>query len=885
MLSDDIRQGFLDYFRSRGHKIVPSSSLVPHNDPTLLLTTAGMVQFKPYFLGLETPPNPRLASCQKCFRTTDIDSVGDSKHLTFFEMLGNFSVGDYFKREAVSWGWEYVTDNLKLAKGRLWATVYKDDDEAFGYWRRVGLPESRIVRLGEKDNFWGPAGDSGPCGPCSEIHFDFGEGAGCGKLDCNPGCACGRFIEIWNLVFTEYNQDREGRRTPLPKPNIDTGMGLERVTAVVGGKDTVYKTDFFVPLLEKAASLAGKKYGRDEFVDQAVRVVAEHSRGVTFLIADGVLPSNEGRGYVLRRVLRRASLFGRKIGLNEPFLGDIAEVVISNMGHIYPELVTNHGFVKEVIRAEEERFFATLESGLGLIEKLAIEAINGGQKSIPGADVFRLYDTFGFPVELTQDVAREKGLAIDLDGFEKEMEKQRERARTSRQMASVQCNDNSNGQAQFVVADEPFIGYDSLKRETEIVWLEAEGAPVKEAGKGQKVAVILRETPFYAEMGGQVGDTGDLVTPSGRIVVINTVRDARGYIVHQGKVVEGTILPGKVEARVDIVRRLDTARNHTATHLLQVALKKVVGKHVAQKGSLVSPERLRFDFTQLSPLSREQLFKIQRLVNEAIRRNLTVRPRVVPYSQAVAEGAIALFEEKYGETVRSVRIGEPPMSHELCGGTHVTATGDIGLFIITSEASVGAGVRRIEGVTGRGAEALIEERLAVLDSLARELKAPLNEVASKVATLQEQLAEERRWRQQLQRKQLASQVPQVINRVKVENGIPFVAWRADEVESVEALREFGDMIRDMLGQNEQYHGGTIVLGSIINDKPFFVSMVTSEFVARGMNAGEIVRQVAMVTGGSGGGKPDVAQAGGKDKDKLDEALKTVEEIIRNTKLK
>ncbi|MCX8125961.1 MAG: alanine--tRNA ligase, partial [Dehalococcoidia bacterium] len=833
MLSDEIRRGFLEYFRARGHRIVPSSSLVPHNDPTLLLTTAGMVQFKPYFLGLETPPSPRLASCQKCFRTTDIDSVGDSKHLTFFEMLGNFSIGDYFKQEAISWAWEYVTRELKLPEKRLWATVYRDDDEAYGYWRKIGLPEGKVVRLGEKDNFWGPAGDSGPCGPCSEVHFDFGESSGCGRPDCNPGCDCGRFVEIWNLVFTEYNQDRGGRRARLPRPNIDTGMGLERVVAVVGGHDTVYKTDLFVPLLNKVAGLAGRRYSEDGQFDRALRVVVEHGRGITFLIADGVLPSNEGRGYVLRRVLRRASLFGRKVGLTGPFLGDVADVVIDSMGHVYPELPANRKLIKEVILAEEERFNSTLESGLTLLEKLTSEALSSGKKSIAGVDVFRLYDTFGFPVELTQEVAREKGLALDLDGFEREMEKQRERARASRQVSSVECGILSQEPARLPVSDEPFVGYDCLTKKTEIVWLEVRGVTVSEAAEGSEVRAVLRETPFYAEMGGQVGDSGELVTPSGRMVVFNTVRDPRGYIVHHGRVVSGVVSRGEVEARVDTVRRLDTARNHTATHLLQAALRKVVGKHVSQKGSLVSPERLRFDFTQLSPLNREQLLSVQRQVNETIRQNLPVRPVVLSYSQAVAEGAIALFDEKYGETVRAVRIGEPPVSYELCGGTHVTATGGIGLFIITGESSVGAGVRRIEAVTGRGAELFLEEQLAVVDSLTRELKSPANELVSKVASLEEQLADERRRRQQLQRKLLAHQLPEVVSKLKVENGIPYLAWRADELESAEVLREFGDMIRARLLQDDRYRGGVVLLGSVIGDRPFFVVMVTSGLVARG----------------------------------------------------
>jgi alanyl-tRNA synthetase len=877
MLSDDIRKGFLDFFESRGHKIVSSSSLVPHNDPTLLLTTAGMVQFKPYYLGLEIPPNPRLASCQKCFRTTDIDSVGDSKHLTFFEMLGNFSIGDYFKKESIAWAWEYVTVNLKLPKERLWATVFREDDEAYGYWKKIGVPESRISRLGEKDNFWGPAGDSGPCGPCSEVHYDFGKDTGCRKPDCNPGCSCGRFIEIWNLVFTEFNQDREGRRTPLPKPNIDTGMGLERVVAVAGGKDTVYKTDFFMPLIDRAGAMAKKKYGNDEAADQAMRVVAEHGRSITFLIADGVLPSNEGRGYVLRRVLRRASLFGRKLGLSQPFLGELAEVVVGKLGHIYPELAANKPFVKDVIRLEEERFIATLESGLELLEKLSSDATRRGSKTLAGSDVFRLYDTFGFPVEITKEVAGERGLAIDMEGFEVEMEKQRERARAGRQTASVSC-DNGNGQAGFKVADEPFVGYDCLSRKTEIAWMQVDGKAADEANAGQKAEIILNETPFYAEMGGQVGDTGELVQPAGRVTVTNTVKDPRGYIVHQGKVTEGRITAGQIEARVDIARRLDTARNHTATHLLQAALKIVAGKHVSQKGSLVTPERLRFDFSQLTPLTKEQLSAIQREVNENIRRNLPVKPRLVPYKQAVADGAVAVFEEKYGDTVREIRIGEPPCSHELCGGTHVTATGDIGFLIITTETSVGAGLRRIEAVTGRGAEALIESRMAVIDGLAAELKTSPDDVASKVTAVMEELNTQRKRSQQMERQSLLGQADDLAGRAQKVNGVNTLVARL-EVSSVEALREMGDWLRDRL------KSAVIVLGTVQNDRPNFVAMVTPDLVARGLSAGDIIKQVAKVAGGGGGGKPDVAQAGGKDKAKLDEALGVVKEIIANAKLK
>ncbi|MEJ2739653.1 MAG: alanine--tRNA ligase, partial [Dehalococcoidia bacterium] len=508
MTSDEIRQLFLDFFQKKQHTILPSSSLIPHDDPTLLLTTAGMVQIKPYFLGVEVPPNLRLASCQKCFRTTDIDSVGDPKHLTFFEMLGNFSVGDYFKEEAIKWAWEFVIQYLKLPPERLWITVYLDDDEAYDIWVKNGIPENKITRLGEKDNFWGPAGDSGPCGPCSEIHYDFGEHAGCGRPECNPGCECGRFSEIWNLVFTQYNQDRNGNRTPLPKPNIDTGMGLERTAALMQGVTSVYETDLFIPIRKIIGDLSGKYYGNNENDDRSIRILAEHSRGVTFLITDGVLPSNEGRGYVLRRLLRKASFFGRKLGIDEPFVSRIADVVVRNMGHIYPELVANRDFVREIIMAEEEKFISTLDAGINLVEKAISEVTRSGEKVISGKEVFRLYDTYGFPPELTGEIAGENGLSIDLDGFEVEMENQRTRARAGHKFISGDVS------SDIVVHDTIFRGYSEVQINATVkLILDSESnMPVERAREGNNVAIVLDETPFYGEMGGQKGDSGKLIT-------------------------------------------------------------------------------------------------------------------------------------------------------------------------------------------------------------------------------------------------------------------------------------------------------------------------------------------------------------------------------------
>jgi len=872
---DDIRQAFLSFFESKGHTVVPSSSLIPHGDPTLLLTTAGMVQIKPYFLGLSVPPNSRLASCQKCFRTTDIDSVGDSKHLTFFEMLGNFSVGDYFKKEAITWAWEFVTEHLKLPTERLWATIYLDDDEAFEYWWRVGISEAKILRFGEKDNFWGPAGDSGPCGPCSEIHYDFGSEVGCGKPDCKPGCDCGRFSEIWNLVFTQYNQDRDGERTPLPKPNIDTGMGLERTAAVMQGKPFVYDTDLFRALIDLMAQQAKKKYGSNETDDRAIRIIAEHSRGITFLIADGVLPSNEGRGYVLRRILRRASLFGRRLGLHRPFLGEISQVVIDKMGHIYPELANNRDFIRQMVKAEEDRFANMLDTGLNLVERLIEQAVAQGRSQLTGSDTFTLYDTYGFPKELTAEIAKERGLSVDFEGFEAEMACQRERARVARKGVTITAP-MATAEAQVLapnIVTVGFVGYETTKSQTKVIGLKVDNKSVEVVSEGQEVGVLLDKTPFYAEMGGQVGDTGEIIGSQGKVVVTNTI----GNYVHVGKVLTGEICVGEeVTAQVDTDRRLDIARNHTATHLLQATLRQTLGPQIYQKGSWVGPERFRFDYPSLIPILKEQLKAIQHFVNEKIRENLPVRTKFISYDQAIAEGAIALFEEKYGDMVRVVEIGEAPVSAELCGGTHVRATGEIGFFHIVSETSIGTGLRRIEAVTGRGAESFFYDRLSSLETVAQELDSSPDEVQERLRVLKAELATERKRTLQLEEKLALGIVDSLVKKAKKYDGVTVVAAKVPALSS-STLREMGDVLRERLGS------AVIVLGTVVNDRPSFVAMVTPDLVDKGFHAGEIVKQVAMVTGGSGGGKAHLAQAGGKDKAKLDEALKAVKNLVKSTR--
>jgi len=979
MTSDEIRAAFLSFFEEKGHKVIPSSSLIPQGDPTLLLTSAGMVQFKPYFLGEVLPPSPRLASCQKCFRTTDIESVGDPSHLTFFEMLGNFSIGDYFKQEAINWAWEFVTQRLGLPPERLWITIFLDDDESFHYWRELGISEPRILRFGEEDNFWGPAGNAGPCGPCSEIHYDFGEEFGCGKASCAPGCDCGRFSEIWNLVFTQYNQDEDGQRTLLPRPNIDTGMGLERTAAVVQGKTSVYETDLFVPLIQRISELAGKKYGCGDD-DNTMRIIAEHSRGITFLIGDGVIPSNEGRGYVLRRLLRRAALFGRRLGLDKPFLAETVKTTIQQMGHIYPEIGQRQDFITKVIDLEEARFSQTLNTGLELLDTI-IEAISAKKTSKPvnwidtyesrhgklppmpdfllpvappsyspgepvsktmgpplrpsaqlwrnllpsqrdqllqlvewlgldprdyvemirrmappgspkgmrlypkrhveniisGKEAFKLYDTYGFPVELTKEIAAERGFSVDLDSFDKEMEKQRERARAAYPFQAIPTGVRGHLILQ-PATETQFIGYHGLECKTAIVdiWFGSKPADYKRVEtlhEGQEASLILESTPLYAEMGGQVGDTGYIQSPSGKFLVTNTISVPPYFYVHQGYVTEGSLTVGdEVEAEVDRERRLDIARNHTATHLLQFALRQVLGKHVQQRGSLVAPDRLRFDFSHLTALTKKEIQGINHIVNEKIRHNLTVYDEEIPYKKAIDEGAIALFDEKYGDTVRVVKIGEPMISAELCGGTHVTQTGEIGFFHIISESSIGAGLRRIEAVTGRGAVEYMERCLSSLEKVAQLLGNSTDNAHDKVSSLITELDKERRQALALERELSRKIAESLLSKTEVINGVTLLAAEVPS-SRLPVLREMSDFLRERL------KSAVIVLGTVYEDKPTFLAVVTPDLVTRGYNAGEIVNQVAKVTGGGGGGKAQFAQAGGKDKDKLDEALQLVKSLI------
>ncbi|MBI4757599.1 MAG: alanine--tRNA ligase, partial [Chloroflexi bacterium] len=773
MTSSEIRRLFLEYFQSKGHLVYPSSSLVPHGDPTLLLTSAGMVQFKPYFMGEAVPPNRRLATSQKCFRTVDIDTVGNERNLTFFEMLGNFSIGDYFKEGAIGYAWELVTEGYGLPAERLWASIYPDDEEAFALWQSIaGLPPQRIVRLHE--NWWGPAGEAGPCGPDSEIFLDRGPEHGCGRPDCQPGCDCKRYLEIWNLVFMQYNQAPDKTRTPLPQPSIDTGMGLERMAMLLNGCTSVYETDLFFPIIERAQALVGARYGSDPKTDYSLRVIADHSRAVAFLIGDGVLPSNEGRGYVLRRVLRRAVRHGYRLGIDEPFLDKTAAVVVGLMGDVYPELEARSDFIYRVARQEEERFRENLESGLGRLDVLFGELAARGERVFSGQEAFKLYDSFVFPNDVTRDLAAERGLVLDEAAYDEAMSAQRERARAAHQFS---LDARQEAYRALALPETRFLGYETMESKGKILSLLSQGDVRSWAETGDEVEIVLDQTPFYAESGGQVGDTGKIVTPAGQVDISDTQKLPGGVYVHYGRVTDGKVEVGaEATATVDVERRLDIARNHTATHLLHKALREVMGSQAQQAGSLVAPDRLRFDFTHLSAPTPEELERLERMVNAAVRRDMPVGVAVKSYDQAVTGGAIALFGEKYGDTVRVVSVGAEedgsPYSQELCGGTHLSRTGQIGTFLVLNESSIGAGLRRIEALTGRGAEEHVRRRLGLLAVLSAELQTPQEALPERVAALQGELASAHKEIARLQRQAARGHLEALTRQVRQVNGLP-----------------------------------------------------------------------------------------------------------------
>jgi alanyl-tRNA synthetase len=871
---NEIREAYLTFFEEKEHLRVASSSLVPKSDPTLLLTSAGMVQFKRYFTGEAIPPKPRLTSCQKCFRVTDVDDVGDTRHLTFFEMLGNFSVGDYFKKEAIAWSWEFVTERLKMRPESLWVTIYKDDEEAFQYWQDIGFPKEKIKRFGDKENFWGPAGDSGPCGPCSELHYDFGEGIGCGKPDCGPNCECGRFVEIWNLVFTQYDQLKNGSRVPLPKPNIDTGMGLERTAAVMQGVTTVYKTDAFLPMIEHISKLAGKRYGDKEEDDRAIRILADHSRAITFLIADGVIPSNEGRGYVLRRVLRRAALFGRNLGLEELFLCNLAAEVIKHMGAAYPELKREQKHIMATIEAEESRFRETLNVGLNLLDEIIDNIKKSGNNTIGGNDAFKLYDTYGFPLDVTKEVAAEHGLKVDMEGFEREMGKQREKARSAHKF-KVDDKAAARVYTKEKLPKVCFVGDEcsKLKHRSDILIMTAKGAKTAKLSQGDEGEIVLRETPFYGEMGGQIGDIGEILSPHGRFIVEDTYHIGHELTVHRGKVKEGYITAeDTVEAGVDEERRRDIARNHTATHLLQAALRQVLGEHIRQSGSLVASDYFRFDFTHQKALTKDELTKVQRIVNDYIRRNYKVTATNMRYKEAIDIGALAFFDEKYAEEVRVMQVGKPSISTELCGGCHVSATGEIGLMCITGESSIGAGIRRIEVVTGRGAERYIDGKQSLLDDIAAALKTKPADILNRITALQKEMETVRKKAASTEQQSLKGDAASLIDKIVDINGVRMLAARVDAPD-MDALRRMGDHIKEQAGSV------LLVLAAEFDGQANFVAMATPDLVAKGQSAGHIIKHITQAAGGRGGGRAETGQGGCKDAAKIDEALKMVRELV------
>jgi alanyl-tRNA synthetase len=876
---NEIRKAFLDFFASKNHKVMPSSSLVPENDPSLLLANAGMNQFKPYFLGTVPFPHsvPYAASCQKCFRTGDLEIVGyTARHHTFFEMLGNFSFGGYFKKEAIEWGWEFVTQILKLDKARLWMTVYRDDDEALGLWKKItGLPEERIKRLGEDSNFW-TMGPTGPCGPCSEIYVDQGENVGCGKSSCGVDCECGRFLEIWNLVFTQFDRQENGSLKPLPKPNIDTGMGLERVASVMQNVPSNFETDLLAPLVTSIVQAGGNSINRnDAQAYTSLKVISDHLRATVFLIAGGVLPSNEGRGYVLRRILRRAIRHGKLIGFDEPFLAPLTLEVGKIMGGIYPEVVERKDHVKNVVRAEEERFYETLALGTERLKE-KIETLTKNKASLlPGEEAFTLYDTFGFPLDLTKEILKEKGLSVDEEGFEKAMECQREKARSAWKGSGDAVLPPSYGELAAKIPPTVFSGYEKMQDLCQIARImrvkDKKHEPADRMGEGEMGFVILNQTPFYAEKGGQIGDKGILQGREpgepGLADVLDTQMVAENLVGHWCFMKQGSLAVGQtLEAKVEESERRATMRNHTATHLLHAALRQILGTHVGQAGSYVGPDRLRFDFTHFEGVKNEALRHIEEMVNQRVLDNTEVSKQEMTFNEAKKKGALAFFSEKYGERVRVVSV--PGFSTELCGGTHVNRTGDIGLFKILSESSVAAGVRRIEAVTGEGALAQVRQKEGTLKEIAQLLKSPEMDAKTRVQALLEDLKARDRELTSLKSKLAGGLASEILADKKTAKGVAYIAAVVDL--DAEGMRNLSDTLKDKLGS------GVVVLASA--NPVGFVASVSKDLISK-IKAGDLVKEVARVTGGGGGGRPDFAQAGGKDASKIGEALKQVSAFL------
>lgn len=875
MKSREIRKAFLDYFSERGHEVVRSSSLIPRNDPTLLFTNAGMVQFKSVFQGAETRPYKRAATCQKSMRAggkhSDLENVGHTKrHHTFFEMLGNFSFGDYFKREAMGFAWELLTKRFGLQKDKLWVTVYEEDDEAEKLWRdEIGVPKNRIVRLGAKDNFW-QMGDTGPCGPCSEIIIDQGEKAGCGKPDCRVGCDCDRFLELWNLVFMQYDRDSGGKLTPLPKPSIDTGMGLERISAVMQGKLNNFDSDAFSAIIDGITSATGVKYGRSDAADISIRVLADHVRASAFLLSDGLMPANDGRGYVLRRIIRRASRHARLLNASDPVLYRVLDAVVDGFGDVYPELIEERERAAKVLKVEEERFSRTLEQGMRILDSILDGLRASGGKVIPGGEVFKLYDTFGFPLDLARDIALDAGFTLDEPGFNKAMESQRERARAS-WVGEEQAVASIYREVLAECGGTEFLGYDALSCESVVKAIIKDGHVINEVKEGASCEVVLDKTPFYAESGGQLGDTGSMRAEGLVLEVLDVKKPVEGLFVHKVKVKRGVLrVWAKAHSDVNEESRRATMRNHTATHLLQAALRSVLGEHVRQAGSLVGPDRLRFDFTHFSQVNAEETAMIEEIVNSKILDNLQVVTDVMAADDAVASGAMALFGEKYGEHVRVVNVGE--FSRELCGGTHCKATGEIGVFRIDSESSVASGIRRIEAVTGKAALKRMSDDWVELKSISSMLKTS-ERPSLRLSEMLERMKDLEREMNKAKGAALKDVAKDVMDSVAAVNGVNVISKKVEGLGEQKDLRELADNVRDKIGS------GVIVLAAVDGEQASVIAMVTKDLTSK-FKAGAILKSVMDLCGGRGGGKPDMAQGGTKDIGKLDSALSSVYDIIR-----
>jgi alanyl-tRNA synthetase len=875
MTGNEVRSQFLNYFEKQQHRIVRSSSLVPQDDPTLLFINAGMVQFKRVFLGEDKREYVRATTSQKCVRAggkhNDLENVGyTARHHTFFEMLGNFSFGDYFKAGAIEFAWDLLTNGYGLPADKLYGSIYLDDDEAYELWRKnIGLPDDRIVRFGEEDNFWS-MGDTGPCGPCSEILIDRGEQYGCDRPECAVGCECDRYLEIWNLVFMQFNRDASGKMTPLPKPSIDTGMGLERIVAIIQDVPTNFDTDLILPIIQRTEDLAQQRFGESRETDVAMKVIADHSRAAAFLIGDGIMPANEGRGYVLRRILRRAIRYGRNIGLNKPFLHKTAGVVFDIMKPAYPELSEAAAFITNIIENEEMRFLETLDTGLKLLNDTLSEIKAKGENQVPGDVIFKLYDTFGFPVDIVRDVVRDENMSLDMEGFDNAMDAQRARSRSVATFASISDAYKKLAARGF---KPEFRGYEMLATDSKVKLIVEGDKEIAEAVAGQSVELVTDETPFYAESGGQVGDSGKITAKNFEMEVVDTIKDPTGLVIHKGKVTTGKIKKGqKVTLAVDGAKRKATALNHTATHILHAVLREVLGEHVKQAGSLVAPDRLRFDFTHFSQVDPETLAEIETRVNRRIRQNVSTETEEMEADAAFESGATALFEEKYGDRVRVISLSD--FSKELCGGTHTGKTGNIGLFKIVNESSIASGVRRIEALTGEGALEYVQRTSKLLEDAAHLVKEKPDALASKIKKM---LGDLRTFEKEIDhlKAKMASELAEAEGEAIQKINNTKVLIQKVTVDNPAALRDLADRLK------EKIKSGIVVLGSVNGPKAFLIVGVTKDLTDR-YHAGNVIKKIAGTVGGSGGGRPDMAQAGGTQPENIDQALKKAYEVIEHS---